>query len=128
MPAPDVTLISPYPPGGERHAGFSGVAGYTARLASALADRGADVAVVAPAEDGAAAREHHGSVRVERRFARGPGALPRAAAAARATGAPVTHLQHETFLYGGPASVPGLPHALRTLGGAVVTMHHVVDP
>jgi hypothetical protein len=40
MTAPDVTLISPYPAGGERHGGFSGVAGYTARLADALADRG----------------------------------------------------------------------------------------
>ena len=35
MPTPDVALISPYPAGGDRHGGFSGVAGYTARLAEA---------------------------------------------------------------------------------------------
>jgi len=132
MTAPDVTLISPYPAGGERHGGFSGVAGYTARLAGALADRGADVMVIAPTEDGAQARERHGSVTVERRFAPGPAALPRAAQAARATGAPVIHLQHETFLYGGPSSVPALPGALRLLRRSgtptVVTMHHVVEP
>jgi glycosyltransferase involved in cell wall biosynthesis len=133
MAAPDLALISPYPVGGERHGGRSGVAGYTARLAAALAERGAEVAVVAPVEDGAPTRERHGSVRVERRFAAGAGALPRAALAALATGAPVTHLQHETFLYGGPSSVAGLPRALRLLRrgrsrGAVVTMHHVVDP
>jgi glycosyltransferase involved in cell wall biosynthesis len=131
MAAPDVTLISPFPAGGERHGGFSGVSGYTARLAGALAERGAEVAVVAPAEDGAPHRERHGSVAVERAFAPGPAALPRAALAARATGAPVVHLQHETFLYGGPSSVPGLPHALRLLRRSgvptVVTMHHVVD-
>ena len=132
MPAPDVTLISPYPAGGERHGGFSGVAGYTARLARALADRGADVTVIAPTEDGAQSRERHGTVTVERRFVAGAAALPRAAYAARATGAPVVHLQHETFLYGGPASVPGLPGALRLLRRSgfptVVTMHHVVEP
>ena len=42
------------------------------------------------------------------------------------------HLQHETFLYGGPSSVPALGPALRSLRrarqGVVVTMHHVVDP
>ena len=76
MPAPDVTLISPYPAGGERHGGFSGVAGYTARLADALADRGADVTVIAPTEDGAQARERHGTVAVERRFAPGAGMDP----------------------------------------------------
>ena len=132
MPAPDVALISPYPPGGERHGGFSGVAGYTSRLAAALAGRGADVTVIAPTEDGARARERHGAVTVERRFSPGASALPRAAHAAHATGARVVHLQHETFLYGGPASVPGLPRALRWLrrGGSptVVTMHHVVEP
>ena len=132
MPAPDLALISPYPAGGERHGGFSGVAGYTSRLATALADRGAEVTVIAPTEDGAQKRERHGGVTVERRFDPGASALPRAAHAAHATGAPVVHLQHETFLYGGPSSVPGLPRALRWLrrGGsaAVVTMHHVVEP
>jgi glycosyltransferase involved in cell wall biosynthesis len=132
MAAPDVTLISPFPANGERHGGFSGVAGYTARLAGALADHGAEVTVIAPTEDGAPARERHGAVNVERCFAPGATALPRAAQAARATGAPVVHLQHETFLYGGPASVPGLPRALRMLRRSdvrtVVTMHHVVEP
>jgi glycosyltransferase involved in cell wall biosynthesis len=132
MAAPDVTLISPFPANGERHGGFSGVAGYTARLAGALADHGAEVTVIAPTEDGAPARERHGAVNVERCFAPGATALPRAAQAARASGAPVVHLQHETFLYGGPASVPGLPRALRMLRRSdvptVVTMHHVVEP
>jgi glycosyltransferase involved in cell wall biosynthesis len=63
---------------------------------------------------------------------RGATALPAAAGAARATGAPVVHLQHELFLYGGPAAVPGVLPALgglRAAGrGVVVTMHHVVDP
>jgi glycosyltransferase involved in cell wall biosynthesis len=132
VPTPDVALISPYPAGGDRHGGFSGVAGYTARLAEALADRGAEVTVIAPAEDGAQARESVGRVTVERRFMPGASALPRAAQAAHGTGAPVIHLQHETFLYGGPSSVPGLPRALRWLrrvgSPAVVTMHHVVEP
>jgi glycosyltransferase involved in cell wall biosynthesis len=132
VPVPDVALISPYPAGGERHGGFSGVAGYTARLAEVLGERGAEVTVIAPAEDGAKARERHGAVTVERCFEPGASALPRAAQAAHRTGAPVVHLQHETFLYGGPSSVPGLPRALRWLrrGGAptVVTMHHVVEP
>jgi glycosyltransferase involved in cell wall biosynthesis len=132
MAAPDVTLISPFPAGGDRHGGFSGVSGYTARLAEALADRGAEVAVVAPTEDGAPQHERRGAVTVQRSFAPGAAALPRAAQAARATGAPLVHLQHETFLYGGPASVPGLPRALRMLRRSsvptVVTMHHVVEP
>jgi glycosyltransferase involved in cell wall biosynthesis len=132
MSAPDVALISPFPANGERHGGFSGVAGYTARLADALAGRGAEVTVIAPTEEGAPDRERHGAVSVERRFAPGAAALPRAAQAARATGAPLVHLQHETFLYGGPASVPALPGALRMLRRsgipAVVTMHHVVEP
>jgi glycosyltransferase involved in cell wall biosynthesis len=40
------------------------------------------------------------------------------------------HLQHELFLYGGPAAVPGVVPALAALRGkrAVVTMHHVIDP
>jgi glycosyltransferase involved in cell wall biosynthesis len=69
---------------------------------------------------------------VLRRFAMGgAAALPAAALAASSTGAPAVHLQHETFLYGGPASVAGLPAALAALRarrGTVVTMHHVVDP
>ena len=62
---------------------------------------------------------------------RGPGALPGAAAAALATGAPAVHVQHELFLYGGPAAVPGhRAGAGRAAAAATrcVTMHHVVDP
>jgi glycosyltransferase involved in cell wall biosynthesis len=88
--------------------------------------------VLAPAEAGASAAATDGPVRVRRPYARGPRALVQAAAAARDTGAPVVHLQHETFLYGGPASIPALVPALRRLRragqGPVVTMHHVVDP
>ncbi len=123
---PDVTLISPYPPAGERHGGHSGVASYTANLAHALADGGAGVAVVA---DGDGPTERDGAVTVHRAFRRGPGALPAAAAAAVRTGAPVVHLQHELFLYGGPAALPGLVPALARLGRnrrAVTTLHQVV--
>lgn len=125
---PDVALISPYPAPGERHGGSSGVASYTAALARSLADEGAEVVVVAPREDGAPALDRDGPVRVERAFSPGPAALPAAALAARRTGAPVVHLQHETFLYGGPASVPGLAAGLGALRGRrrVVTLHHVV--
>jgi glycosyltransferase involved in cell wall biosynthesis len=129
---PDVALISPYPSAGTRHGGRSGVASYTANLAHALAAEGASVTVIAPAEDGESEVSHDGPVRLERRFGRGPGALPRAASAAAEVGAGVTHLQHEFFLYGGPDSMPGLLFALDRLGrdtgsGPVVTMHHVVD-
>lgn len=128
---PDVCLISPYPPRGERHGGHSGVASYSANLAHALSDAGADVMVVAPRVDGEPERSQDGPVAVHRAFAMGPAALPAAALAADRSGAPLTHLQHETFLYGGPASVAGLAPALAALRarrGTVVTMHHVVDP
>lgn len=132
MSAPDVALVSPYPAAGSPQAGRSGVATYAARLAGALADRGAEVTVLAPDEEGAPLRALDGRVRVVRPYVRGARALLRAAAAARDTGAPVVHLQHETFLYGGPASIPALVPALRRLRrarrGPVVTMHHVVDP
>jgi glycosyltransferase involved in cell wall biosynthesis len=76
--------------------------------------------------------EMDGPVRVDRAFRRGPAGLIRAAAAALATGAPVVHVQHETFLYGGPDSVPAVLYALarfRQAGrGPVVTMHQVVEP
>jgi glycosyltransferase involved in cell wall biosynthesis len=129
--APDVCLISPYPPSGQRHGGHSGVAPYTAHLAHALAGAGAGVTVVAPLAEGERVRSDDGPVKVLRRFGPGAGALPAAAAAAVETGAPVVHLQHETFLYGGPASVAGLAPslaALRARRSTVVTMHHVVDP
>ncbi|MGZ6641359.1 MAG: hypothetical protein ACXVFT_05915 [Solirubrobacteraceae bacterium] len=132
MSRPDVALVTPYPPPGETHGGRSGVAGYSAQLARALTDTGAQVAVIAPREDGELARHSDGAIDVRRPFTRGAAALPRAAAAARATGAPAVHLQHETFLYGGPASVPALGPSLRGLRrggrGVAVTMHHVVDP
>lgn len=133
MPRPDVALISPYPPAGRRHAGRSGVASYAGNLARALGERGLRVTVVAPTEpDLPAGRESDGPVTVERRFDRGPRAVPAAARAALATGAPVVHMQHELFLYGGVAAMPGLLPGLgmlRAAGvGPVVTMHHAVDP
>jgi glycosyltransferase involved in cell wall biosynthesis len=128
---PDVALISPYPPAGERHGGWTGVASYTANLAHALCDNGTDVTVVAPSEDGEPPVFADGPVRVERAFDRGVGAVPAAIHAARRSGADVVHLQHEAFLYGGPSSVPGLVTGLNSLRrsrpASVVTMHHVVD-
>lgn len=130
--SPDVALIGPYPEAGQRHAGRSGVASYTANLAHALADRGVRPVVVAPVHDGEPAISADGPVRIERRFRRGAGALPRASAAAVATGAPVVHLQFEVFLYGGPIALAGLAPALGWLRarrvGPVVTMHQVLDP
>ena len=131
MHAPDVVLVSPYPTNGERHGGPSGVASYTAALARALDDAGAVVEIVAPAEPGAPPVAADGRVVVRRAFARGARALPDALRAARATGARTVHLQHETFLYGGATSVPGLLPALarlrRSPARGVVTMHHVVS-
>ena len=130
MPAPDVALISPFPALGERHGGWTGVASYSANLAGALDDAGARVTVLAGDEPGQPVLARDGGLEVQRVWKRGPGALPAAAAAALATGAPAVHLQHELFLYGGPAAVPGVVPALAALRGkrAVVTMHHVVDP
>jgi glycosyltransferase involved in cell wall biosynthesis len=130
MSAPDVALISPFPDLGERHGGWTGVASYSANLAAALGDEGARVTVIASEEPGLPDVARDGSLEVRRVWRRGAGALPAAAAAARATGAPTVHLQHELFLYGGPAAVPGVVPALAALRGrrAVVTMHHVVDP
>lgn len=129
---PDVALISPYPRLGVRHGGASGVASYSANLAHALADAGLAVTVVAPYEDGEPDRgtdEREHPVEVLRAFATGAAAVPHALTAARATGAPVVHLQHELFLYGGAASVAGLFGGLRGRSGpTVVTMHQVVDP
>lgn len=130
---PDVALIAPYPPPGVRHGGASGVASYTANLAEALAGAGAEVAVIAPVAPDAPRDHVDGRVRVLRRFAPGARGLHRAARAALRTGAPAVHLQHETFLYGGPAAaVAGLAGALRRLRrgrpASVVTMHHVVAP
>ena len=129
---PDVTLICPYPAGGERHGGLSGVAGYTARLADALADAGAGRDRRRPDRARRPARERHGPRARPAPLRARAAALPRAAQAACATGAPVVHLQHETFLTAAPPSVPALPGALRLLRRSrpptVVTMHHVVEP
>jgi glycosyltransferase involved in cell wall biosynthesis len=126
-------MITPYPPAGTRHAGRSGVASYAGNLAHALSERGLRVTVVAPTEpDLPPARETDGAITVERRFRRGPRAIPAAARIALATGAPVVHLQHELFLYGSVAAMPGLLPGLgmlRAAGvGPVVTMHHAIDP
>jgi glycosyltransferase involved in cell wall biosynthesis len=129
---PDVALVSPYPPPGVTHAGHSGVASYASNLARSLAAEGAAVTAIAPAEGGETSVTVDGGVRVERRFRPGPSALPAAAAAATATGAPVVHVQHELFLYGGAASIPGVAAALLAVRSrrsrSVVTMHQVVDP
>jgi len=126
----DVALVTPYPVrAGRSH---SGVAWYSQSLAHALSDAGLSVTVLAPVTGGNASAETDGAVRVRRCFARGPRALLDAASAAVATGAPVSHVQHEAFLYGGPAAMPGLVGGLARLrragSGPVVTMHQVVDP
>ncbi|MGH9045989.1 MAG: glycosyltransferase family protein [Acidimicrobiales bacterium] len=132
MPTPDVAIISPFPRlrGSSVHP--SGVSGYTARLADALSEHGVGVHVVAPRVRGERKLDRAGEVVVERRFSLGPGALLKAVRVACQTGAPVVHLQHELFLFGGPTSVPGLIPALASLRrhrvGPVVTMHQVVDP
>lgn len=122
-------MISPYPlPGGTS---ASGVGWYTQSLVRSMAAAGARVTVIAPQERGAPAFERDGDVTVRRCFARGPVGLARASRAALATGASLTHLQHETFLYGGPSSIPALLPGmarLRAGAGPVVTMHQVVAP
>jgi len=134
VPAPDVTLVAPYPTAGQRHAGPSGVASYAANLSHALAARGAAVEVVAPIEPDAPdepRRTRDGPIVVQRPFRRGARALLDAMSAAAATRAPVVHLQHELFLYGGPTAVPALLPALAGLQRrtrSVVTLHQVVDP
>ena len=127
---PDVALIAPYPRPGAPSG--SGVAWYSQNLARALTDEGASVTVLAPTEDAARSSELDGRVRVRRCFARRPAGLLKASGEALRSGAPVTHVQHETFLFGGPEAVPGLIGGLAMLrrGGAgpVVTMHQVVSP
>jgi glycosyltransferase involved in cell wall biosynthesis len=135
---PDVTLVAPYPPEGERHGGHSGVASYTANLAAALSAEGVRVAVVAPFLPEPASRGTEpddftdGEVLVHRRFPLGASALPRAAAAVKAVGAPLVHLQWEMFLYGGAAALRGLVPSLYELRQSaaplVTTMHQVLDP
>src|SRR4051794_24845315 len=126
---PDLVLIAPYPPAGERHGGHSGVASYTANLAHALAATGLVVEVVAPELDGDPDEFTDGPIAVRRSFQMGRRALPQALRAAAERAARVVHLQFELFLYGGPTSLVGLLPALggahRTLAGTplVTTMH-----
>jgi glycosyltransferase involved in cell wall biosynthesis len=96
------------------------------------------VTVIAPVEPGEPEVGNDDGVVVRRAFDFGPGAMRTALAAAEATAAPVVHVQHELFLYGGPAGVPALLTGLahnRWAGrrrsdspATVVTMHQVVDP
>ncbi len=127
---PDVALIAPYPrPGAPSE---SGVAWYSQNLARALTEEGASVTVLAPADDADRSSELDGRVRVRRCFSRRAGGLLKAAGAALGSGAPVAHVQHEAFLFGGPEAVPGFLGGLAMLRGAgagpVVTMHQVVSP
>jgi len=132
MARPDVALITPYPPPGGRHGGNGGVSSYSANLAHALQGQGLDVTVIAPFNEHAPLIYDDDGVEVRRPFELGARALPRAAEAALATEAPIVHLQHEMFLYGGPQWIAGLPSGLKKLRaagvGPVVTMHQVVDP
>jgi glycosyltransferase involved in cell wall biosynthesis len=132
MTVEDLTMVAPYPGLQPRAKLPSGVAAYTERLSTALAGQGVAVKVIAPEVEGEPERARVDGVTVERSFRRGAKALPAAATAARRTGAPIVHLQFETFLYGGPSSVPWMAPALANLrsGGQlpVVTMHQVVDP
>ena len=79
---PDVALIAPYPPAGERHGGHSGVASYTANLAHALAAAGLHVEVVAPELEGDPATFADGPIEVRRAYPMGRRALPDAIRAA----------------------------------------------
>jgi glycosyltransferase involved in cell wall biosynthesis len=128
----DVAIVSPYPSADQGDVLPSGVAWYTARLADALAGKGMQVSVLAPMVEGEPEVSHVGGVTVERRYRSGAAALPKAVGAAHRTAAPVVHLQHEVFLFGGPSSIPGLVPALATARrrrrGPIVTMHQVVDP
>ncbi len=133
MPRADLALISPYPDLGVRHGGMSGVASYAHNLAHALAETGARVEVVAPLPPGERPRrELDGEVIVNRAFPRTSLGAGTAIRAALASQAPVVHLQHEFFLYGGAASTPGFASGLRLLRArrraALATMHQVVDP
>ena len=132
MSSVDVALVSPYPSVTTPAPMPSGVAGYTKRLAAALCDEGMRVHVLAPTAEGEPALASLGGVTVQRCYRRGATALPMAALAARRSGAPVVHVQFETFLYGGPTSIPGVAPALaglrRRRSRPVVTLHQVVDP
>jgi glycosyltransferase involved in cell wall biosynthesis len=127
-----VALVSPYPSVTTSASMPSGVAGYTKRLAAALCSEGMRVHVLAPTAEGEPALASLDGVTVQRCYRRGAAALPMAALAARRCDAPVVHVQFETFLYGGPTSIPGVAPALaglrRRRSRPVVTLHQVVDP
>lgn len=131
MSTADVTLLTPYPPVGQRHGGHSGVASYSVNLATALAAEGARVRVIAPHEPGEPPATTDHGVQVLRAGRRGPRALLHAASAALAGTTRVVHLQHEMFLYGGPTALPILPLTVERLRRQVplaATLHQVVDP
>jgi glycosyltransferase involved in cell wall biosynthesis len=132
MSGVDVALVSPYPSVTTPSPMPSGVAGYTERLVAALCGEGMRVHVLAQTLDGEPALTSLGGVTVQRCYRRGATALPMAALAARRCGAPVVHVQFETFLYGGPTSILGVAPALAGLrrhrSRPVVTLHQVVDP
>ncbi len=133
MSGNDVVMVAPYPALHTESPIPSGVATYTERLTTALADEGVRVHVIAPQLNGEPSLVRaRNQVTVERSFRRGPSALPAAATAASRGDAPIVHLQYETFLFGGPSSIPGVVPALCNLRGRrrgpVVTMHQVVDP
>jgi glycosyltransferase involved in cell wall biosynthesis len=132
MTNPDLAMIAPYPAARAGQALPSGVATYTERLARSLASEGMEVRVLAPQLDGEPALMRVAGVTVERSYHHGLSALPSAAHRATRTGAPLVHLQHEMFLYGGPSAAPGIVPALAGIRirhrGPVVTMHQVVDP
>ena len=131
---PDVALIAPYPPRGERHGGHSGVASYTANLAHALADRGLRVTVVAPAVDGDPAALHR------RRGRRSPG-VPRSAggrcrrrcgrsgdgSAGRPPPVRAVPVRRRGVAARAPAALGRARWALGE-SSLVTTMHQVVDP
>ena len=130
---PDVALIAPYPPAGQRHGGHSGVASYTANLAGGLAATGMRVEVVAPELPGDPAEFTDGDVAVRRAFVLGHRALPAAVRAAGEREPRLVHLQFELFLYGGVRSLLGLlalGPASRSIHPAplVTTLHQVVEP
>lgn len=129
MSAPDVALVGAYPDPGTLHSGRTGVASYTANLARALDDAGADVVVIADRGPDQPEHAYDGGVQVLRPFTRGLWSLPKARDAAERSGAAIVHVQHEHFLYGGPTAVPGLLASLpRISAPLVVTMHQVVRP
>ena len=129
MSRPDVALVTPYPADGSPQASRSGVATYAARLAGALAERGAGVEVLAPAEEGARAHATTGASTSAGPYARGPARAAGAAAAARHRPALVVYLRTRPSCTAAASSIPTLVLRLGAARGqGSVTMHHVVDP